>query len=80
MDFTAASVYGASPQAPSYGVAAPTQTMATDDIRTGVKGLLDPANPLLWVGALIAITVGFASVAGSARVGKVKVAAQLGDG
>lgn len=76
--YNASSVYGCTPQAPSYGVAAPTQTMGTDDLRTGWRGLIDPANPLLWLGGLILVTVGAAGVAGSARLGAAKVSASLG--
>lgn len=75
--FTAASVYGAAPAAPAVTVAHPTQHMATDDIRTGVRGLLDPNNPLLWFGAILAVTVGAAGVAGSVRLGRAKLSASL---
>lgn len=76
--FTASSLYGATPQAPSYGVAAPTQTMGTDDITSGVKGLVDPNNPLVWFGGLLLVTVGFAAAAGSVRLGKAKISASIG--
>lgn len=76
--YDATSLYGATPQAPSYGVAAPTQAMATDDIRTGVKGLLDPSNPLVWFGVLLLVTVGAAGVAGSVRLGKANLKASVG--
>lgn len=77
--YTANTLYGATPQAPSYGVAAPTQAMATDDLRAGVRGLLDPGNPLLWFGGVLLVTVGLASVAGSVRLGRAKLQASLGD-
>lgn len=77
--YTAHSVYGTTPQAPSYGVnAAPTQTMATDDIASGWKGLIDPHNPLVWFGAVLVITVGLASAAGSVRLGRTKLSASIG--
>ena len=76
--FNAASVYGATPQAPSYGIAAPTQGMATDDIKTGWKGLVDPNNPLTWFGVFLLITVGAAGVAGSVRLGRAKVSVDAG--
>lgn len=76
--FDSATLYGCEPQMPSSGIAAPTQHMATDDISSGVKGLLDPHNPLMWFGALLLATVGFASVAGSARLGKAKVSVGVG--
>jgi hypothetical protein len=77
--FTAQSMYGAVPQAPSYGVASPTQHMATDDITTGWKGLLDfQNNPLPWLGVVLVVTVGAASLAGSVRLGKARLSASLG--
>lgn len=75
--YSAQSVYGATPQAPSYGAAAPTQAMATDDITAGWKGLLDPANPLMWFGVVLVVTVGLAGVAGSVRLGKAKLSASV---
>jgi hypothetical protein len=75
--FTAQSLYGATPQAPSYGVAAPTQTMATDDMASGVRGLVDPNNPLFWFGVVLAVTLGAVGVAGSVRLGKAKLSASL---
>jgi hypothetical protein len=77
VSFTAASLYGATPQAPSYGVAAPTQQMATDDITSGWKGLFDPNNPLFWFGVVLAVTLGAAGVAGSVRLGRAKLSADL---
>lgn len=76
--FTAASQYGCAPVAPSYGVAAPTERMATDDIRTGVRGLLDPANPLVWLGGILLVTIGAIGISGSVRVGKAKASAAVG--
>jgi len=76
--YDAASVYGATPQAPSYGVAAPTQAMGTDDIRAGWRGLVDPNNPLMWFGVILLLTVGAAGVAGAARLGPARVSGSLG--
>lgn len=76
--YYATTMYGASPQAPSYGIAAPTQTMGTDDITAGWKGLVDPKNPLMWFGVFLLATVGFAGVAGSARLGKARVSGSIG--
>jgi hypothetical protein len=77
--FTASSVYGQAPASPSYGVAAPTQGMATvSDFSDGWRGLCDPRNPLLWLGGFLLATVGLAGVAGSVRLGKAKVSAQVG--
>lgn len=76
--FDAQSLYGCEPQMPAMGIAAPTQGMATDNMRVGPMGLLDPHNPLFWFGGFLLVTVGAAGVAGSARLGKVKVAVGAG--
>lgn len=79
MDFTASSLYGATPQAPSYGVTTPpTQAMAPDDIANGWRGLVDPHNPLLWFGAILAVTVGLIGVAGSVRLAGARVSGSIG--
>jgi hypothetical protein len=75
-NFTAASVYGSTPQAPSM-VGKPTQAMGLDDISTGWRGLVDPNNPLMWFGVILAVTFGLAGVAGSVRLGKAKLSADL---
>jgi len=75
--YDAQSIYGATPQAPSYGVAAPTQAMGTDDIRTGWRGLVDPNNPLMWFGVILLVTVGAAGVAGSVRLGRARLGVDL---
>lgn len=77
-----ATLYGTAPIAPSYAVAAPTQHMGMgpNDIQSGIKGLVDPRNPLVWVGVFMLATVGLASVAGSVRLGKAKITAQVGSG
>jgi hypothetical protein len=77
--YTGASVYGMSPQAPTWGVAAPTAHLGTDDMAGGLRALFDPHNPLLWLGGILALTVGFAGVAGSARVGRFRVSASAGE-
>jgi hypothetical protein len=71
--FTAQTVYGAQPQMPSLGIAAPTQHMGTDDLRGGLRGLIDPNNPLFWAMAILATTFGLIGVAGSVRLGGAKV-------
>lgn len=82
MSFTAQGLYGATPQAPSYApTAAPTQAMAyTDDLRSGLAGLVDPANPLFWFGVVLLVTVGAAGAAGSVRLGKAKISASVDKG
>lgn len=70
---------GLRPIAPATGggnVATATQSAAlTEDDTMGRFGL---DNPLVWFGAFLLVTVGAASVAGSVRVGKVKVSAAAG--
>ncbi|HEX6869894.1 MAG TPA: hypothetical protein VF163_02245 [Micromonosporaceae bacterium] len=82
LNYTAASLYGTTPQGPSYGVpvAAPTAGMATDDIRSGWRGLVDPHNPLMWFGAILAVTFGLAGVAGSVRLGRAKLSGSIDRG
>lgn len=80
MNYDGPSLYGTTPQAPSYGYAAPTQHMGTDDIAAGVKGLVDPNNPLMWFGLVLLVTVGAAGVAGSVRLGRAKLSASLDQG
>ena len=43
----------------------------------GLRGLVSPENPLVWFGAILAVTFGLVGVSGSARVGKAKVSASL---
>ncbi len=76
--FDAQSVYGVTPQVGSYGVAAPTQQMGTDDITAGWRGLVDPNNPLMWFGVVLLITVGAAGVAGSVRLGRARIGVNAG--
>lgn len=77
MDYTAAT-YGFPPQTPvGVGVAAPTQRMGTDDLKTGWRSLVDPANPLFWLGGLLAVTLGFAGVAGYVRLGPARVGVDI---
>jgi hypothetical protein len=75
--FSAQSIYGMSPQAPNYGVAPPTQQMATDGIATGIKGLFDPSNPLLWFGVLAGVTL-LAGAGASFRLGPARASASVG--
>jgi len=71
-------MYGAPPQVPSFGLAAPTQGMATDNITSGWRGLIDPRNPLVWAGAILLVTIGAAGAAGSVRLGKARVSVAAG--
>jgi hypothetical protein len=68
---------GLHPVAPATaGVAQSTQAAAmTEDDMIGPLSL---GNPLLWLGAFMLVTVGAASLAGSVRIGKVKVSAAAG--
>lgn len=76
--FTAASQYGAQPQAPVYGVATVTQAMGFEGDKHGLAALVDPHNPLVWFGGLLLVTVGAAAVSGSARLGRAKVSGSIG--
>ncbi|GAA4699836.1 hypothetical protein [Phytohabitans rumicis] len=76
--YTAASLYGSTPQAPSYTQPAPMAY--TDDLASGVRGLLDPNNPLFWFGVVLAVTLGAAGAAGSVRLGKAKLSASIDKG
>lgn len=75
----AADIYGCSPQVvPATGSAAPTAYMGTDNVASGLRGLVDPHNPLMWFGAVLLVTVGAASLAGSVRLGRAKVSGSVG--
>jgi hypothetical protein len=77
----ASQVFGMAPQAPSYGTAAPTQSMATSGILSGGwKQLVDPGNPLMWFGVVLLVTVGAAGAAGSVRLGRAKLSGSLDKG
>lgn len=77
----ASQVFGIAPQNPSYGTAAPTQGMATSGILNGGwKQLVDPANPLVWFGVVLLVTVGAAGAAGSVRLGRAKLSGSLDKG
>lgn len=81
MMMTAQELYGCTPQAPSWGsVAAPTEAMGSTGygMDGGWRTLVNPHNPLFWFGVLLLSTVGFAGVAGSARLGPAKVSAAIG--
>lgn len=58
------------------GLAAPTQRVAVDESDT--MSWLSPTNPLVWLGAILLVTVGAAQVAGSVRLGKAKASASIG--
>lgn len=47
------------------------------DAPEGLRGLVHPDNPLLWVALILGATVGLVGVSGSARVGKGKVSVSL---
>ena len=74
-------LYPVQPQVPSgSGAAAPTAYMGTDPIATGWRSLVDPTNPLVWFGGLLAVTVGAAAFAGSVRLGPAKATISAGKG
>lgn len=75
----ASQIYGIGTQVPTgSGAAAPTAYMGTDNITSGVRGLLDPHNPLVWLGGLLLVTVGAAAFAGSVKLGPARVSASVG--
>lgn len=78
---SAAALYGVQPQAPSGGFAKPTESMGfgVDDIADGWRALVDPRNPLLWFGVVLAVTLGAAGVSGSVKAGPIKGSASVGD-
>lgn len=58
------------------GVAAGVSRIAmTDD---DPLSWCSPRNPLVWLGGVLVVTFGLASVAGSVRLGKAKVSASIG--
>lgn len=81
MSWLAQDLYGSTPQAPSYSPhngAAPTQQMGTTaGLRTGWMGLIDPGNPLFWLGVVLVVTVGLGGVAGSVRLGRARLSGSL---
>lgn len=76
-EMTASNIYGT---APVYvgAVAPPVAATAAGPGGQGWRAMVDPANPLVWFGAILLITVGAAGVAGSARVGPASVKGALG--
>ncbi len=76
--FTAESIYGTTPVVVGIGVQKDTAISATDNQAAGWRALVDPHNPIMWFGAILLITVGAAGVAGSARIGPVRVAGGVG--
>lgn len=79
--YDARTLYGIQTQVPSgSGAASPMAYMGTDNIRSGVRGLLDPHNPLVWLGGLLLVTVGAAAFAGSVKLGPARVSAAVGKG
>jgi len=81
MGWDATTLYGTTPQAPTWGgAAAPTQAMATTARSGGWRGLVDPHNPLAWFGAVLLVTVGAAGLSGTVRLGRAKLSAALNKG
>lgn len=78
LDYTAQTTYGIQPQMPAAGLAKPTQHMATDDIAGGLRGLVDPNNPLFWLASIVLVTVGAAGFAGSVRLGRATAKVSVG--
>ena len=79
MKMTAAELYGTSPVLPSGTTSAPMGAHVGGDSDVGSwASLVNPRNPLVIFGVILAITVGAAGFAGSARVGSVRVAGAAG--
>jgi hypothetical protein len=77
----ASQVFGSGAQQPSYGVAAPTQGSSVPAWRSGLgRELIDPSNPLFWLGVVLVVTFGAAGLAGSVRLGGAKLSASVGKG
>jgi len=77
--FTASSIYGAQPQAPSAGVAGVLEPMGiTSDDQGGVQALVNPRNPLVAFGVLLLLTAGLIGASGSVRLGKATFRASAG--
>jgi hypothetical protein len=76
--YTAAQMYGATPQIPNQ-VSTPLEGAMADDLSSGsLKTLINPRNPLFFFGVVLAVTLGAVGVAGSARVGPVKASGSVG--
>lgn len=66
-------------------IAAPTNDAARPSMAKHVPnvghhpGWLDPENPLLWFGVLLAATLGLVGVAGAVRVGPARARVAVGD-
>ena len=76
--FTASQMYGAQPQAPSAGVATAIEPMGITTDREGPAALIDPRNPLVIFGAVLALTFGLIGASGSVKRGKAKFSASAG--
>lgn len=74
-----ANAYPSANMAPSNGVQAPTAHMARSaETEHGWRTAVDPHNPVLWLGVIVAAAVGLAGLAGSARLGPIKVSGSVG--
>ena len=72
-------VYPTANPAPSNGVQAPTAHMArSTEGEIGWRTAIDPSNPVLWLGVIVAAAFGLAGVAGSAKFGPIKASASVG--
>jgi hypothetical protein len=78
-EMTAANIYGTAPVTVG-AVAPPVAVTAAGPSSTGWRAAVDPQNPIVWMVAIVLVTVGAAGVAGSARVGPAKVSGALGKG
>lgn len=75
----AQSMYGVTPQVPTQVMQATTLPGTSgDDFGSGWRAMVNPNNPLFWAGVLILATVGAAGVAGSAKLGPVRISGGVG--
>ena len=76
--FTAAELYGASPSLGTGAYSTAPVVRAADDMGSGLATLVNPRNPLMWFGVVLAVTLGAAGAAGSVRLGRARVAGSVG--
>ena len=79
MDFFAANIYGTAPVAIP-AVSPPASASSTDALghAGGWKGLVNPNNPMFWLGVVVLTTFGAAGLAGSVRLGPAKATGSIG--
>lgn len=74
----AQSLYGMGAGVPAADTGTSQANPVAHDWAPGVRGLVDPRNPLMWFGVILLATVGAAGIAGSVRLGPAKLSGQVG--